>query len=75
MNPKLVHFREGARLLNYSDTAAWLSIKPETLRRWVMQRRIPFKKIGRIVRFDPDELSEWVEACSVRPTNGEGCSS
>jgi len=65
-------YRESVRLLKYNDTAEWLSIKPETLRRWVMQRRIPFKKIGRAVRFDPEELAEWVEAHSVRPTNGEG---
>ena len=59
-------------LIKYGEASQHLRIAPTTLRRWVMQRRIPFKKIGRAVRFDPAELAEWVEAHSVRPTNGEG---
>jgi len=30
-------------------------------RRLVAERRIPFLKIGKFVRFDPDEVATWLD--------------
>jgi len=35
------------------------------VRRLVAERRIPFLKIGKYVRFDPDELAAWLDAQRV----------
>ena len=56
------------RLLDYREAASVLGIAPTTLRRWVMLRKIGHKKLGRIVRFDPRELREWIDERSVHVT-------
>ena len=57
------------KLLTYQQAAKILNISEPTLRRWVMERRIPFIKIGRLVRFDPDILMKWISEHSV-PVGG-----
>ena len=37
------------------------------MRRLVAERRIPFLKWGHLLRFDPDEISRWLDECRVRP--------
>jgi len=37
-------------LLTIPETAGLLRIKPSTVRAWVLRRKIPFCKIGRLVR-------------------------
>ena len=34
---------------------------PRHVRRLVAERRIPFFKVGKFVRFDPGELDVWLE--------------
>lgn len=46
------------RLLNYQEAADRLGLAPGTLRVWVSQKRIPFLKLGRAVRFSPEMLEE-----------------
>jgi len=49
-------FRDG--LLDYSEAAKLLGIRPSTLRRWVSEGRISYVKVGsRRVRFRPDQLT------------------
>ena len=42
-----------------------LGVGERLIRRLVDQRRIPFHKIGKYVRFDPEEVSQWVDRCKV----------
>lgn len=56
-------------LLNYSQVAEILGVSQITVRRWVSERKIPCKKIGRSVRFDLDELLLWIHEQSV-PAGG-----
>lgn len=49
------------KLLNLSETAEILGIKRPTLYNWVNERRIPFVKVGRLVKFDPKDLREFIE--------------
>jgi excisionase family DNA binding protein len=56
--------REDARLPRLLDTtklAEHLAVPPRHVRRLVAERRVPYLKLGRLVRFDPAEISAWLE--------------
>jgi excisionase family DNA binding protein len=38
-----------------------LDVRESFVRRLVAQRRIPFFKIGKFIRFDPDEIGQWLD--------------
>lgn len=49
-------------LLNETETAQILNIKPATLRRWRWLGTGPnFRKIGSNVRFHPDDIASYIE--------------
>jgi excisionase family DNA binding protein len=48
-------------LLTYEQLAAWLNTSVRHLRRLVDEGRIPFRKVGYFVRFDPGEISAWLD--------------
>jgi len=52
-------------LLDVAALADRLGVGERLIRRLVDQRRIPFHKIGKYVRFDPEEVSMWVDRCKV----------
>lgn len=52
--------REG--LLTIREAAQYLAVSVSTLYGWVWQRRIPFIKIGRALRFDSRDLAAFVNA-------------
>jgi len=47
-------------LVNVNEAAQFLAVSPSTLYGWVWQRRIPFVKVGRAVRFDMADLEQFV---------------
>jgi excisionase family DNA binding protein len=47
--------------------AEWLGVEVVFVRRLVAERRIPFVKIGKFVRFDPAEVSTWIDGQRVKP--------
>ena len=49
------------RLLTIQEAARLLGVKPNTLYLWVSQKRVPHRKIGRLVRFAERDLEEFVE--------------
>jgi excisionase family DNA binding protein len=53
-------------LLDIEQLAAWLRVDVGFLRRLVAKRRIPFVKLGKFVRFDPDEIAGWIDGQRVR---------
>jgi len=53
---------EKGRLLTIREAAQYLAVSVSTLYGWVWQRRIPFVKIGRALRFDPHDLTAFIEA-------------
>ncbi|MGB7173880.1 MAG: helix-turn-helix domain-containing protein [Candidatus Acidiferrales bacterium] len=57
--------REG--LLTIREAAQYLAVSVSTLYGWVWQRRIPFVKIGRALRFDSRDLQVFVEANKKYP--------
>lgn len=52
-------------LLRASEIAGMLGITERHVRRLVLERRIPFAKVGRFVRFDPRDIEQWVQAAKV----------
>lgn len=55
------------RLLTVQEAAHYLAVSVSTLYGWVWQRRVPFVKIGRALRFDSRDLESFVEANKHRP--------
>jgi excisionase family DNA binding protein len=51
----------------YKQAANFLGVLEQKLRSDVMNRRIPFTKLGRSVRFDPDTLQEYFELNTYHP--------
>lgn len=48
------------------DAAAYLGIAVGTLRNLTSQRRVPFGRRGRIVRYERAALDEWLRAGGCR---------
>lgn len=48
-------------LWRVEEAAEYLGIRPKTLYEWVRTGRVPYRKLGFNVRFDPEELRGWVQ--------------
>ena len=48
-------------LLDVDGVAEALGVTSRHIRRLVAERRIPFFKVGKFVRFDPGELDVWLD--------------
>lgn len=57
-------------LLSIPDAAVHLGVTERYVRRLVYERRVPFYKVGRLVRFRETELDQWLEASRVEPSIG-----
>lgn len=44
-------------MLTINDVAERLRVSVATVRKWVLTRRIPFLKVGALVRFDPEVIA------------------
>ena len=59
--------KEETRLLTVQEAARYLAVSVSTLYGWVWQRRIPFVKVGRAVRFDLSDLEGFIRENRVQP--------
>jgi excisionase family DNA binding protein len=57
-------------LLTVKQAAVVLNISVRTLWTLTNTREIPHLRLGRAVRFDPLDLSAWLNARKVRPYDG-----
>lgn len=53
------------RLVNIRVVADYLGISPDTGYTMVSQRRIPYVKVGRLLRFDLKAIDEWIAQNAV----------
>ena len=53
------------RLIDIETVALQLGVCIKTVYGWVNMRRIPFIKVGRLVRFDPSDIEAWISARKV----------
>ena len=49
------------QLLDTSEAAEYLGISKNTLYEWILQRKIPHVKVGRLVKFREVELKAWLD--------------
>jgi excisionase family DNA binding protein len=54
--------RSESGLITVQDAAKFLAVSTSTLYGWVYQRRIPFVKVGRSLRFELAELQKFIQA-------------
>ena len=64
-NQRISESSTGINLIDYSTAAALLGIQPQSLRRLVSLRRVPHLHVGRLVRFDVQDLQEFLNAQKV----------
>jgi excisionase family DNA binding protein len=53
------------KLLTMDELAERLGVTHRHVRRLVAERRVPFLKVGRFVRFDPAKISAWLDSNRV----------
>ena len=49
-------------LLTIEQVGDLLQVSEKTVRRWMLSKRLPHVRLGRVVRFRQDELLRWIEA-------------
>jgi excisionase family DNA binding protein len=57
-------------LLDITELAKSLRVNARHIRRLVHERRIPFIKWGHLIRFDPDEIRDWLNSARC-PLGGQ----
>ena len=55
------------RLLDIQEVSQYTGLSVHTLYSMVSQRRIPYVKVGRLVRFDQGLLNQWLKQNTVMP--------
>ena len=53
------------RFLNKKELAEYLGLKEGTVSVWVCYRKIPFVRVGRLVKFDLRRIDAWIAENSV----------
>ena len=53
------------KLLSIDELAETLGVTRRHVRRLVDERRMPFLKVGKFVRFDPAAISDWLDQSRV----------
>jgi len=51
--------------LTIEELAHYLKVAEQTIRRWVLNRDIPFCKIKKVIRFRLTEIEKWVDNSGV----------
>lgn len=50
------------RWLSVDEIAAYLGVKRDTIYKWIERKSMPAKKVGRLWKFNKDEVNEWVRS-------------
>lgn len=53
------------KLIDVKGVSEILNISTNTIYCWVGQRKIPYVKLGRLVKFDLQAIEKWVEEKAV----------
>ena len=57
-------------LLDIDQLAKHLGTSHRHIRRLIAERRIPYVKVGRLIRFDPAEIATWLDQTRQPVGNG-----
>ena len=47
--------------LTIEEMAVYLKLAEQTIRRWVLNREIPYRKIKKVIRFRVSEIEKWID--------------
>ena len=64
--------RHNAGAMAVARLADELGVSVRYVRRIIAERRIPYVKVGHLIRFQRDEVERWVEANRVNALTGRG---
>ena len=67
-----MHRDDKAALIGVDQLADELGVSVRYVRRIIAERRIPYVKVGHLIRFERDEVERWVEANRVNALTGRG---
>lgn len=59
-------------LLTIDDLATELRVSRGTLYNWVYEKRIPYLKVGRLVRFERSAIDKYLDECRIQSLAGKG---
>lgn len=54
------------RYLNIDEISQYTGLSVNTLYSWVWQKKIPYVKFGRLVKFDRRAIEHWAEQNSIK---------
>ena len=47
-------------LIDIGRVSEYLDVKVNTIYSWVNQRKIPYVKVGRLIKFDLQDINLWI---------------
>lgn len=53
------------RYINIDELSAYLGLSKNTIYSWVWQKKIPYTKLGRLVKFDLRAINHWMQKNTV----------
>ena len=56
-------------LINVKELSELTGLSVFTLYSWINQNKIPYVKVGRLIRFDPRKIEKWIEGNTVEEKN------
>ena len=48
------------KLIDIGHISEHLGVKVNTVYSWVNQRKIPYVKVGRLIKFDLQDINQWI---------------
>ncbi|MBU1087157.1 MAG: helix-turn-helix domain-containing protein [Candidatus Omnitrophica bacterium] len=54
------------RFVGTKELAEYLDVAAGTLRVWVCHKKIPYVKVGRLVKFDLQKIEKWIKEREVK---------
>ncbi len=54
------------RFIGIKECAEYLGVTVGTLYTWICYRKIPYVKIGRLVKFDLQKIEQWIKEREVK---------
>jgi len=55
-------------LLTIDEVAEILAVSPVTIYRYKKEAGLPYIKIGKILRFDKEDLWDWIQQHKIKPS-------
>ena len=63
---------KGGDLIRPDELAAGLKVAQATVYQWVSRGMIPYLQIGKCIRFDPQDIGEWLRLKRKAATKAPG---